>query len=395
MERAMNGPERDGFLREMAAAQDELLLRGSAVDSAKVRLRYTLERRARRRVIGPLLVAAVSTAAVVTLFVRKPALTFAVGAVGGELGAPIVAADARPVDLVFSDGSFVALAPTGRARVTSIDNRGAAILVERGRADVSVVPRKNGSWRVDVGPFEVHVKGTRFSIDWDPETERLDFRLQKGAVLITAPCLAGGRSLVAGESLQASCRAPAPKLDVSPEPAPAIAPPAPPAARADTRAVGRPRGAAPASTWRQLAGAQDYRAALDAVVRLGFERELRVTGAADLLILGDVARLAGDPDRALQAYEAARRKHTTGDRSAFAIGLVQFDHRHRYRDAAGWFAAYVAEQPEGPLVEEAQGRLMEAWERAGETSKARAAAESYLLRHPHGQYADLARRLTR
>jgi hypothetical protein len=386
---------RDEFLRDMASAQDELLRQSSVVGGAKVRLRHTVARRARGRFTWPLLIlsgtSAVAVFALVLLVSQTSSLTFAVGDGGarGELGAPLVAAEARPLDLVFSDGSFLALAPTGRARVTAIDSRGAAILVERGRADVSVVPRKNGSWRVDVGPFEIHVKGTRFSIDWDPETEQLDFHLHKGAVVITAPCLEGGRSLVAGESLNASCRARAPELA-----APAVAPPAPVVA-AEVRPTARPRLAATpaAPTWRQLAGAQDYRAALAAAVRLGFERELRLGSPADLLVLGDVARLAGDPERAVQAYEAARRKHPAADRSAFAIGLVEFDHHHRYRQAAGWFAAYLGEQPDGPLVEEAQGRLMEAWQRAGEPGRAREVGAAYLARYPRGQYAELARRL--
>jgi outer membrane protein assembly factor BamD (BamD/ComL family) len=97
----------------------------------------------------------------------------------------------------------------------------------------------------------------------------------------------------------------------------------------------------------------------------------------------------------LQAYEAARRKRATGDRSAFAIGLVEFDHWRRYRRAAEWFTTYVNEQPDGPLAEEAQGRLMEAWQRANEPGKARVAGRAYLARYPHGDYADLARHLTR
>jgi hypothetical protein len=382
---------RDDFLRDLAAAQDEVLRQRSIAGGVKARVRQTLARRTSRRrtwlVTLSVAAAALGVVAIVAVARRAP-LTFAVGDAGarGELGAPIVAAEAKPVDLVFSDGSYLALAPRGRARVTSIDERGAAILVERGRADVSVVPRKNGSWRVEMGPFEIHVKGTRFSLDWDPEAERLDFQLHKGAVVITAPCLAGGRALVAGESLQASCRAQPPEE----EGAPAVEAVAPP-----TRARARGAAPAPSPAWRPRAGAQDYRAALDAALSFGFERELRRSSPADLLLLGDVARLAGDPARAVQAYEAARRKHPTVDRSAFAIGLVEFDHRHRYRAAADWFATYLSEQPEGPLAEEAQGRLMEAWQRAGEISKARAVGEAYLSRHPRGQYADLARRLTR
>jgi hypothetical protein len=216
-------------------------------------------------------------------------------------------------------------------------------------------------------------------------------------VLITAPCLNGGRALVAGESLRASCRpapADAPHADGAP-----VAP-EPPAERADSQPRPPTRArlavrAEPAPAWRALAKAQDYRGALDAAIKLGFDGELRRSSVDDLLVLGDVARLAGDSTRALQAYEAARRRGTASDRSAFAIGLVEFDHRRRFRQAAEWFATYVAEQPGGPLAEEAQGRLIEAWQRAGEEGKARAVGQVYLARYPRGQYADLARHLTR
>jgi hypothetical protein len=378
---------RDDFLREMSSAQDELLRTGATLAREKVRLRAVLVPRAsrRRRLVLPLLIS--FGAAAVGLFVMRsrPPLTFAVGLAGieGEVGAAILAPEVSPVDLRFSDGSLLALGPSGRARVTTIDEHGAAIVVERGHADVSVVPRQNGSWRVDVGPFAIHVKGTRFSFDWDPSAERLDFHLHKGAVEITAPCLDGGRSLVAGDSLQASCRRVT--ADVAPAPPPPPAPPISPAPDVKTSAP----------SWRQLAGKQDYRAALDAALRRGFDGECRRSSPTDLLLLGDVARLAGDPEHAMQAYGAARRKHDAADRSAFAIGLIEFDQRHHYRKAAEWFETYVREQPRGPLVEEAEGRLMEAWQRAGEPARARQAAEEYLARHPGGQFADLARRTKR
>jgi hypothetical protein len=388
MEPPVNG--RDDFLREMASAQDQLLRRGSVLAHEKARLRRTLVPRASRRrgLLLPLFISLGAAATFLLVSRPRPALTFAVGTAGaeGEVGAAIIAPEVSAVDLRFSDGSLLALGPSGRARVTNMNERGAAILVERGHADVSVVPRKNGSWRVDVGPFAIHVKGTRFSFDWDPAAERLDFHLQKGAVEITAPCLDGGRSLAAGESLQASCRPTAPAPSVAAEP-PRAAPPRP---------VPHVRGANEAGpTWRQLAGAQDYRGALDAALARGFDGECRRSSPADLLLLGDVARLAGDPDHAMRAYGAARRRRDGADRSAFAIGLIEFDQRHHYRTAAEWFEAYLREQPRGPLVEEAEGRLMEAWQRAGEPSKARQAAEDYLARHPAGQYADLARRTQR
>ena len=393
---------REQFLRQMAAAQDAELGQVGSVAQQKARLRQRIEQGARglrlaRWLALPAVVAGVAAAAWL-LFWPSP-LTFAVGAprAHGEVGVAVAAPPADAIDLMFSDGSFVALGPTSRARVTTIDARGAAILVERGHADVSIVPRKGGSWRVDAGPFEIQVKGTRFSFDWDPTLEQLDFRLDHGAVRITAPCLPGGRSLVAGQSLRASCKAVASSevpASATPEPATTKALPSADAA-ASAAPLAQVVAVPTAPSWQKLAAAQDYRAALKAAIKLGFEAECSRGSSADLLQLGDVARLAGDPARAVQAYEAARGKRASADRSAFAIGLVEFDQRGRYARAAEWFATYIKEQPSGPLAEEAHGRLMDAWQRAGNAAQARAVAATYLSRYPRGQYADLARRLTR
>lgn len=389
--------ERDDFLREMAAAQDELIQRGSVLAGEKERLRAELAPKVSpaRRVLLPAFIAlgAVTAGLLVLVTSARPALTFAVGKarLTGEVGAAIIAPEANSIELRFSDGSLLALGPSGRGRVTVLHERGASVLVERGHAEVSVVPRKNGRWRVDVGPFAIHVKGTRFSFDWDPASELLSFHLQTGTVEITAPCLDGGRSLGAGESLRVSCRPSQAQASVPPasevqavpvlEPSPQEREPPPP-----PRAV---------PVWQKLAGTHDYRGALDAALARGFEAECRRASPADLLLLGDVARLAGDPDHALHAYGAARKKRDEAGRSAFALGLIEFDHRQHYRRAAEWFALYIREQPRGALVEEAEGRLIEAWQRAGEVAKAKEAAEAYLARHSAGQYVDLALRTMR
>ncbi|HEX6245102.1 MAG TPA: hypothetical protein VFZ61_29475, partial [Polyangiales bacterium] len=79
--------------------------------------------------------------------------------------------------------------------------------------------------------------------------------------------------------------------------------------------------------------------------------------------------------------------------AAFTLGRMAFDQRARYADAARWFAVYLAEQPDGPLMGDARGRLLEAHQHLGNTAAARREAEGYLRRFPDGPYADQARRI--
>ncbi len=388
------------FFRQIGAEQDRWLAEVSSVDRAARRLLEGEPRRARSPFVAPLLLSAGLAAAAVAVFVRARPLTVERGDDHGAIsvGADIAARE-RPVALAFSDGSTMELDVASRARVAGLGAHGARIVVERGRAKISVVPRKGNDWNVEIGPFHVAVKGTRFSLRWDPDTERFDFDLEKGKVVISAPCLDHARALEAGESLHASCRwqpadrQPAPVAEAPREAshqAPGEAPGEAPVA--DERPGARPHAAAPA--WRKLASAERYDEALAAAERGGFAGECRRRDASELLILGDVARLAGSPARAEQAYAAARAKRGAADRSAFGLGLVAFDQRRDYRGAATWFATYLREQPRGPLSEQAEGRVMDAWQRAGEPVRAREAAQGYLTRYPRGAYADLARRLT-
>jgi len=123
---------------------------------------------------------------------------------------------------------------------------------------------------------------------------------------------------------------------------------------------------------------------------------LRRESAGSLIALGDAARLAGAPDRALEIYRAVRRRFRgtrAAARAAFALGRVSFDARRAHTEAARWFATYLRERPRGPLAREALGRLIEARRLGGDLKRARKASQSYLKRFPDGPHAPLARSL--
>ncbi len=156
---------------------------------------------------------------------------------------------------------------------------------------------------------------------------------------------------------------------------------------------------APEPEWRALIRAGSLRNAFAAAETSGgFAQACREATAAELLALGDGARLSGRSERANQALRLLRSRYPADPRraaAAFALGKVAFDEARDYRQAAEWFSTSVREQPGGSLSREARGRLLEALQRAGDAVKAKRAAEEYLERHPTGPHAALARSILR
>ena len=77
--------------------------------------------------------------------------------------------------------------------------------------------------------------------------------------------------------------------------------------------------------------------------------------------------------------------------AAFTLGKVFLDELGKPRQAAGAFA--MAARDNSPLAEEASAREVEAWSRAKEPGRARAAAMRYLRKYPKGARADTVRAL--
>jgi len=160
------------------------------------------------------------------------------------------------------------------------------------------------------------------------------------------------------------------------------------------------RGAGPPLTgttsWRTLALQGKLREAYISADTTGFDRACDSASAAELLLLGDAARLSGRPDRVNAALLQLRRRFPSDPRSAvaaFMLGKVSFDRGGADRAAATWFATSLREQPRGSLAREAAGRLIEALQRAGDSGGARHAAKDYLSWYPDGPHAALARSL--
>ncbi len=418
------GPLRE-LGKRMASAQDRELDQLPALDT-KQRLLASPDRRRRPFMQWIAAAAAVLLAGVVLVFWLQTApsaleVTLSTGeraGVGRWLGA-----NEAPLDLRFSDGTAVVLAPGSSARVASVEAKGARVVVERGFVDVAVAHVDGARWLFDVGPFTVRVTGTKFRAGWDPESSRFTLELKEGSVAVTGPVVGAERAVSKGEALRVSVgdarmeltSAAAPNETAIAEPAapasvlaPAVELPEPPVRAAESSArspasVPPPSSSAtsepavetaPAPSWAELARAGEYKQAFARAEADGLDTILESATATELTLLADVARLAGDGAKATQILSTQRRRFK-GDAqaaaAAFMLGRAAFDEQKAYASAAKWFATYLEEQPKGPFAREALGRLAEARHRAGDKAGARTAARAYLSAYPEGPHADVAR----
>jgi len=226
-------------------------------------------------------------------------------------------------------------------------------------------------------------EGAKFELSFLVPTQEIDLSVEQGRVELAGSCVEK-RSVSAPAHVHVSCAA-----EHAAAPAPSVVPaPAPTQARVTA-------SAAPAKVgWRTLAAQSRWHEALAEAIAGGFDRECDDDSAADLLSLGDVARLAQDAPHARHAYETLRARFP-GDPNAavaaFSLGKLAFDEEHAYGEAGRAFDTYLREQPNGPLARDALARSMEAHDRAGDHDTAKKLAQRYLDQWPGGPQEEVAR----
>lgn len=329
----------------------------------------------------------------VWLWVR-PA-TFQIGeARMGQLGDVVEGADGKVTPLHFSDGSTVVLHEGSRLRVLSLKAGAARVLLEGGAMDASIAHHRVGKtqWDFEAGPYRVTITGTRFHMDFNAKDEVLGLSIQEGEVVVSGGCQKAPQPVSAGQMLKLSCppreTLPRPSVDVTP-PTEAASAPKPTSIAPQGRST-RP------DHWRELVAAGRLQQALSAAEQVGFERVCQSATAKELLALADAGRFFGSPARAVTALQALRQRYpgsVDASTAAFTLGRIAFEKRNAYQEAARWFESYLREQPRGPLMGDAFGRLMEARIHAGDQAGARASAQQYLRRFPEGPYAPEAQRV--
>jgi TolA-binding protein len=423
-----------GQLEELGAHVASLLdeetgARAQALESARRRfMEHELGARSTGLPVFPVrwAIAVSGVLAALALFVlthHRAAIAFVVDGATGVPRTWLAAPESSSLELAFSEGTRVRLEAAARARVMDIDEHGASLTLESGRLHAEVVHQSDSAWKVVAGPFTVRVTGTVFDVNWDASSQQLAVKVERGGVSVRDASTGLEQPVHATETLSASgyehrfvvapSAAPteppsssepaasvdAPSVDHSPvEPEPGEA--HDPAAALPVKNAELAPGKTPSANdeWRAFAKRGALREAFASADAAGFTQTCAGASPAELLLLGDGARLSGNSARAEEALLTLRRRYPGDTRraaAAFALGKVAFDQRGAYEQAAAWFSTSLREQPGGPLAREAAGRLIEALRRADDSAGARRAARDYLDKYPEGPHADLARSVLR
>jgi TolA-binding protein len=322
------------------------------------------------------------------------------------------------MEVRFNEGSRFALTAGTRGQIRSVDRDGARVAIERGTASFQVTRSGSRRWLVDAGPFLVTVKGTTFTVSWDPLSEQFDLRMRHGSVVVSGPVSAGEIALRAGQRLVVNlARTETMITEEEPEPgseavgaaAPqAVTPPALPPSDVSNKPAGPIPSEAPAPSsvsktsgerrWSDELARGHWDRILDEVQRIGVEATLSKAPGEDLFALAYAARYRRRPDLARAALLAARRRFPDSPRALeaiFLLGRVEESREGGIAQAIAQYDEYLARAPTGPFVAEALGRKMTLTDKLEGAVRARPVAEEYLRRFPKGSYAGSARALMR
>jgi ferric-dicitrate binding protein FerR (iron transport regulator) len=261
---------------------------------------------------------------------------------GAALSGTTFEAPAGGETITLGDGSRAVLEARSELTLVAVRPELVRVALERGGVDFDVTHADGKQFVVSARGYEIRVLGTRFNVRLG-ETEgtpALEVRVARGRVRVTREASDGQdeRVLDAGETWS-TARTTVPETRGAPPPAKVEA------------------GESP-----------------------------RV-----LLARAEAFRAANDPRAAARLFDALRVRHHGDPRAglaAFELGRLRLDRLDDPRGAAEALNDAIAVAPDAPFREDAQARLVEAYDASRDHSRCLEARAAYLSRYPRGVHRD-------
>jgi ferric-dicitrate binding protein FerR (iron transport regulator) len=331
---------------------------------------------------------------------------------GGQIleGGYLSESGGHGIRIEFDEGSQVELTRGTRGRLGAVTALGARLLLDQGTATLRITPNPAHRWTVEAGPFVVSVRGTDFTVVWDPAAEELDVELRKGRVAVTGPVAGDELVLRPGQSLSVNL----PKRETvireaRGDPAPSSSPAPPVASSSAAPSLPTPPRTTPPreleaphpSTqrhWREALASGHWDIILADAERDGIEQSLKTLSSDELIALADAARYRQRPSLARAALLAVKQRFPNSSRAVdalFLLGRVEELRPNGKSAALERYEEYLAGAPSGTYAAEALGRKLILLKETAGPESARRVATEYLLRFPNGSYAEAARALQR
>jgi transmembrane sensor len=298
--------------------------------------------------------------------------------------APSVLQDSLGHVLRFSDGSAARmLDDRSQVEVVTVTASAVDLRLTAGRGEFDVVPDPGRTFAVHVDGIVVRVLGTQFRVEREDRGAYVS--VYRGKVEVRWP--GGARVLAQGQTghFSEEVAEALPETEGSSK----VEPTAPVPAATE---VARPAATAARAHFRALAARGRY---AEAYRVLAGTPGVVDSGAEDLMLAADAARLSGHPAEAVPYLQQIVRRYHGDERAplaAFTLGRILLYQLGRPAEAADAFALVRKILPEGPLSADALAREAEAADRAGQRERARVLAEAYVAQYPTGRRLESMRR---
>ncbi|MFH1436817.1 MAG: FecR domain-containing protein [Pseudomonadota bacterium] len=340
-----------------------------------------------------------------------------------KTGLSLQATYEKPLQLKFTDGSRLQLEESSTGQIVDATTKNVKIVLNHGRISARIKKNTGIQWTIDAGPYRVTVTGTKFSVFWSEDKALFNVNVKEGSVFISGNGLDNGVTLAAGnrlhinrkkgimslepveekgEEVLSSLHAQEAADQADQHPLSSGEPPQAvdivPVLQAEAVPAGdsaaQPKKEEISAEWKGLVHEGKYAEAMNAVEKNEFNQLLATSGLSDLVQLADAARYAGRGDEAQKALMAIRERFGETKRAklaAFLLGRVALELNDNPNEGITWLNTYLKEDPNGPLAEEALGRLIIAYMKSGQKKQAADCAESYLESYANGAFAQIAK----